>query len=92
MPIDDFNKYLKSHDESLLDVSLSEEERNSLNTHVRFEIRGKLGRTVSVIIPNDLVNCIKLIIKYRELAGVNKDNIFLDCLEGLQNTKVLAII
>jgi len=44
------------------------------NKYVRFLIRGKLGRTVPVILDIELVQCIELILKHRNEANVPKDN------------------
>jgi len=44
------------------------------NKYVRFLIRGKLGRTMPVILDIELVQCIELILKHRNEANVPKDN------------------
>ncbi|XP_039302367.1 uncharacterized protein LOC120359603 isoform X2 [Solenopsis invicta] len=42
--------------------------------YVRFLIRGKLGRTVPVILDMEIVQCIELILKYRKDANVPQNN------------------
>ncbi|KAG5888124.1 hypothetical protein JTB14_019895 [Gonioctena quinquepunctata] len=42
--------------------------------YTRCVLRGKLGRNVSIVLSEEEVNCIKCILSYRELAGVNKNN------------------
>ncbi|XP_066593194.1 uncharacterized protein [Prorops nasuta] len=42
--------------------------------YARFTIRGKLSRTISVLLDQDLLQCIELLLKYRKKAGVNSDN------------------
>ncbi|XP_067215704.1 uncharacterized protein [Linepithema humile] len=42
--------------------------------YVRFLIRGKLGRTVPVILDMELVQCIELILKHRQDANVSEKN------------------
>jgi len=41
---------------------------------VRFVIRGKLGRTVPVILNSNLLECVKLILHFREKAKVPAEN------------------
>lgn len=41
---------------------------------MRFLIRGKLGRTVPVILDMEIVQCIELILKYRKDANVPQNN------------------
>ncbi|XP_025267032.1 uncharacterized protein LOC105253043 [Camponotus floridanus] len=50
------------------------EDRKIAEKYVRFCIRGKLGRTVPVLLTNELFDCITLILKYREKANVPKKN------------------
>lgn len=64
--------------------SLSQEHKKIVKKYIRFCIRGKLGRTVPVLLSNALFECINLIIKYRKEAKVPEKNllilIFLDYL------------
>ncbi|KAM0726627.1 hypothetical protein ACS0PU_007811 [Formica fusca] len=50
--------------------SLSTESRIIAEKYIRFCIRGKLGRTVPVLLSNDLFQSIILILKFRKQAGV----------------------
>lgn len=55
-------------------TSLSTQNRKIAEKYVRFCIRGKLGRTVPVLLPHDLFESINLILKFREKVGVPKNN------------------
>ncbi|XP_015125250.1 uncharacterized protein LOC107047038 [Diachasma alloeum] len=57
--------------------ALSEEGKKLARKYVRFEIRGKLGRGVPVLVDNDVLNCLNLLIEHRERAGVPPDNRYL---------------
>lgn len=75
MFIEDFNSYEKVN-EQMSDIykTLSVEERKVAERYVRFCIRGKLGRTVPVLLPNELFQCITLILRYRQEANVSNTN------------------
>ena len=47
------------------------------STFERVEIRGKKGRTVPVLITPSLQSCISFLLKWRNEAGINKDNSYL---------------
>ncbi|EFN66480.1 hypothetical protein EAG_10974, partial [Camponotus floridanus] len=74
--IEDFENYEKVNKNMYSDIykSLSMEDRKIAEKYVRFCIRGKLGRTVPVLLTNELFDCITLILKYREKANVPKKN------------------
>jgi len=50
------------------------QSRKIAERYVRFCIRGKLGRTVPVLLSQDLFECINLILKFREEAKVPTKN------------------
>lgn len=54
--------------------SLSEEGKKAAQSFVRIVIRGKLGRTVGILLNKLYFNCVKLILQYRETAGVVNNN------------------
>lgn len=84
--IQDFNSYEKL-DKHMSDMykSLSTENRKIAQKYIRFCIRGKKGRTVPVLLTNELFESIILILKFREQAGVSKKiHIFLDCLDTIK--------
>lgn len=56
---------------------MSIQGKNAANNYVRFTIRGKLGREVAVILYMELVDCIELLLKKREMAGISRSNPFL---------------
>ncbi|KMQ87027.1 hypothetical protein RF55_13810 [Lasius niger] len=53
-------------------ISLKAQE--AAKKYVRFVIRGKLGRTVPVILNYNLLECVKLILHFREKAKVPAEN------------------
>lgn len=74
--IEDFQSYEKINKNMYSDIYklLSEEDTKIAEKYVRFCIRGKLGRTIPVLLSNDLYNCVTLILKYRGEAKVSKKN------------------
>ena len=55
-------------------AGLSEESKKIAKRYIRFPIRGKLGRPVAVLVYPELLQSLKLLIKYRDAAGVSKKN------------------
>jgi len=66
----------ESTDKDLLQ-SLSGEAREIAKKYVRFTVRGKLTRTVPVLLSAPLLQCIELILKYRNNARVPAENPYL---------------
>ncbi|KAG5872853.1 hypothetical protein JTB14_017534 [Gonioctena quinquepunctata] len=56
---------------------LSDEERLYVNSYLRFVIRGKLARGVPVLLHMEVYESIKLLLKYRQQAGVLQENPFI---------------
>ncbi|KAF5272968.1 hypothetical protein FQR65_LT17269 [Abscondita terminalis] len=54
--------------------NLTEEQKRAARTYKRFEIRGKLNRTVPVLVHWEVELCINLIIRLRSDAGVKESN------------------
>lgn len=54
--------------------NLSDSTKKFASQFVRLTLRGKLGRTVSVLLSPFLVECIEMMLKYRKQAGVRADN------------------
>ncbi|XP_067207109.1 uncharacterized protein [Linepithema humile] len=82
--IKDFENYeqiSESTDKDLLQ-SLSGEAREIAKKYVRFTIRGKLMRTVPVLLSAQLLQCIELILKYRGDARVPAENPYLFGIPG----------
>lgn len=65
--IGDFNAYQSISNDML--KSLSPDSVKVAKNYIRFEIRGKLNRTVPVLLPRNLT-------KYREQAGISPENIY----------------
>lgn len=74
--ITDFKAYHTAKDEPNKDVQgvLNREELKATEKYVRFCIRGKLNRTVPVLLNRNEFSAIKLILNYREKAGVSRNN------------------
>lgn len=56
----------------------------SLSKYVRMTIRGKLGRTVPVLLHKEILTCMQMIVDYHKHAGVPENNPFIF---GNTNTK-----
>ncbi|XP_071580199.1 uncharacterized protein [Temnothorax nylanderi] len=55
--------------------------------YVRFTLRGKLGRTVPVLLTGELRDCIEMILKHRKAAKVSSKNPYLFGLPSLTKDK-----
>lgn len=76
MFITDFEQY-KGIDPNTADIlfkKISLRAQEAAKKYVRFVIRGKLGRTVPVILNSNLLECIKLILQFRDKAKVPAEN------------------
>lgn len=82
--ITDFQNYERLNKNMYRDIynSLSQEHKKIAEKYIRFCIRGKLGRTVPVLLSNALFECINLIIKYRREAKVPEKNPYIFGLPG----------
>ncbi|XP_050459357.1 uncharacterized protein LOC126855594 [Cataglyphis hispanica] len=74
--IEDFHTREGITKETYLDLykSLGTNLQQVADKYVRFLIRGKLGRTVPVILDVELVRCIELILKHRKNANIPEKN------------------
>lgn len=75
MFIIDFEQY-KGVDPDAIDLfkNISLKAQEAAKKYVRFVIRGKLGRTVPVLLNSNLLECIKLILQFRNNAKVPAEN------------------
>lgn len=90
--IEDFNNYEKLNGNMYNDIykSLPTEHKKIAQKYIRFCIRGKLGRTLPVLLSNHLFESIILILKYRKQAGVLKKNPYVFGLPGIKkDTNIL---
>lgn len=62
--------------------SLSEESKKVAELFVRFTIRGKLNRTVPVLLNQELTSIINLLVEHRKEAGIDENNTYLFALPG----------
>lgn len=74
--ITDFQAYHTAKDEPNKDVQgvLNYEELKATKKYIRFCIRGKLNWGVPVLLNKEEFSCIKMILKWREKAGVQNRN------------------
>lgn len=77
--IEDFENYERVNKNMYIDIykSLSMEDKKIAEKYVRFCIRGKLGRTIPVLLSNDLFDCVTLTLKYRKEANVPQKNSYI---------------
>jgi len=87
--IEDFTNYVKVNKNMYSDIykSLFEEDRKIAEKYVRFCIRGKLGRTVPVLLSNEMFDCVTLLLKFRTKANIPKKNPFIFRLPGLNQNR-----
>lgn len=71
---------VENHDEF---QTLSEKHRKLVQKYVRLTIRGKLGRTVPVLLTCRMHECLKLVIHYRKRARVPMKNPYVFGLPGV---------
>ncbi|XP_071647548.1 uncharacterized protein [Temnothorax longispinosus] len=87
--INDFKNCEKINEDMYTDIytSLSEQNQKIAQNYSRFCIRGKLGRTVPVLLTNELLKCINLILQLREKAEVPKKNPYVFGLPGYNKNR-----
>ncbi|XP_077266027.1 uncharacterized protein LOC143899548 isoform X2 [Temnothorax americanus] len=74
--IADFEQYKGIDPNTAPDLfkKISSKSQDAAKKYVRFMIRGKLGRTVPVLLNYSLLECIKLILQFRDSAKVPAQN------------------
>lgn len=75
-------------DSETLDT-LPAEDKLAAERYVRMRVCGKKGRTVPLLLTTDIVNGIKILLKYREAAEISPENGFLFALPSIDNGKVI---
>lgn len=74
--IEDFknNERLDINTDKDLFESLSESSRKIAKKYIRFTIRGKLNRTVPVLLDTSMVKCVEILLEHRREARVKDNN------------------
>lgn len=82
--LEDFYTYegLNEQNDPDLFKTLSDSAKEIARKYVRFQIRGKLGRPVPVLIQCDVLDCIKLFIQCRNQANVHPKNPYVFGISG----------
>lgn len=82
--VKDFKNYVQVSKDTDKDLfqSLSNRAQEIAKKYVRFTIRGKLMRTVPVLLSAELLKCIEIILKYRDDAHVPTKNVYLFGIPG----------
>ncbi|XP_024875325.1 uncharacterized protein LOC112456803, partial [Temnothorax curvispinosus] len=77
--IEDFQNYQEVNKNTIgaAYVSLSNDEKKAAEKYVRFTMRGKLGRTVPVLLHKQMLDNLKLLLSYRKTANVHSNNPYL---------------
>lgn len=83
--IDDYNTRT-GIDKDLL-KSLSPNSKRLAENYVRFVIRGKLNRTVPVLMSKEIVDSIEILLKHRRSAGVRPENRYLFGVAGMNKLR-----
>jgi len=68
-------------------MSLSRANKKIAEKYIRFCIRGKLGRTVPVLLSNELFESINLILQFRNEAEIPAKNPYIFGLPGIKNQR-----
>ncbi|KAJ8932666.1 hypothetical protein NQ314_014533 [Rhamnusium bicolor] len=76
LKIIDFEGYQSVDENSDKEIfnSLSAGGKKAAQSFVRIVVRGKLGRNVAILLNKLYFNCVKLVLKHRESAGVLRSN------------------
>ncbi|KAK0157244.1 hypothetical protein PV328_011705 [Microctonus aethiopoides] len=82
--IEDFNNYQRVNESTIGTSyqSLNKDERRAAEKYLRFTMRGKLGRTVPVLIHNQMLQNLQLLLSYRNKANVDPKNPYLFGISG----------
>ncbi|XP_029158334.1 uncharacterized protein LOC114945545 [Nylanderia fulva] len=82
--IEDYKSFksVGEHTDSEVYNSLSESGKEAIKKFVTFDIRGKLGRTVPVLLHSQLQDCIKLLLQHRLNAKIKSENPYLFGIPG----------
>ncbi|XP_011869393.1 PREDICTED: uncharacterized protein LOC105562869, partial [Vollenhovia emeryi] len=82
--IKDFKNHQKIDENTVGEAYLkfSIEEKRAAQKYVRFTIRGKLNRTIPVLLHRELLVCLELLLKNRHLVNINKNNPYLFGIPG----------
>lgn len=83
--IEDFQNYQQVNNTTIgtAYVSLSNDEKKAAEKYVRFTMRGKLGRTVPVLLHKQMVKNLQLLLNYRRTANVHPKNPYLFGVSGI---------
>lgn len=80
--ISDFETYEKLNENISIFNGLSKEQKEQAQKYIRFCIRGKLGRTVPVILDERNLKCVQLFLQLRKKAKVHSKNPYLFGIPG----------
>ncbi|XP_036146726.1 uncharacterized protein LOC118646902 [Monomorium pharaonis] len=91
--LEDFKTYEGLNEQSDPDLfkSLSDSAKEIARKYVRFQIRGKLGRSVPVLLQSDVLDCIKLFLQFRNQAGVHPKNPYVFGITGFYKQRFKVI-
>ncbi|XP_046619499.1 uncharacterized protein LOC124304842 [Neodiprion virginianus] len=83
--IEDFESFEGINEDHL--EKLSADSQVLARKYVRFVIRGKLNRTVPVLLSSDLLACIQMMLKYRNKAEVPSENRYVFGIPGFEKNR-----
>jgi len=82
--INDYKNSIKVTDNDEEYKKLPASEKQAAKEYIRFTVRGKLNRTVPVLLNSRMIESLETILKYRKMAGVFSKNPYLF---GIPSTK-----
>lgn len=83
--IEDFETHSRLDDNLLKTLGPSSKKLGE--TYARFVIRGKLNRTVPVLLSREMITCINTILEYRERMGVRPENRYVFGIPGFEKSR-----
>lgn len=83
--IEDFQNYESVNENTIGTsyLSLNNEEKKAAQKYVRFTMRGKLGRTVPVLLHKQMLEYLQLLLSHRKTANVHLKNPYLFGVPGI---------
>ena len=77
MTVMDFNNRTTADLSSDIQQMLSKVERNLCRMFTRIELTGKRGRTVAILVTDDILQAMKVLVSDRGRCGINPDNVYM---------------
>lgn len=87
LTVEDFNNRQQLNEDDDIYKALTEDEKVNAKEFTHLLIRGKLGRSVPVLVCEKSLDCMNLLNSNRKLAGVNEKNIYFFAIPSTDGTR-----